>query len=87
MKLCFKIGIGAVIFSCLAVLSLFIYKLPLTEEQALKMIYGNYDPISKSSSWVNIPFPDKEDAIGYFEKRKGLVRAIFFKSYRENRIL
>ena len=77
-------AIGVAIVSCLASALFFIYKPSLSEEQALTMIYGNYDLVSKSSNWVNIPFPDKEDASGYFEERKGLVRAIFFKSYRES---
>lgn len=32
----------------------------------------------------SLPFPDKEDASGYFEERKGLVKAIFFNPYRED---
>jgi hypothetical protein len=64
--------------------ALFTFKQSLSEEQALKMIYGNYDPINKSSMWINISFPNKKDASGYFEERKGLVKAIFFQLYREN---
>jgi len=79
MKIYFKISIGIVIVFFLVIVSFFMYKPSLLEEQALMMIYGNYDPISKSSSWLNIPFPNKEDVSSYFEERKGLVSAIFFK--------
>lgn len=75
------IGIAAVF--CIG-LAFFTFKQSFSEEQALKMVYGNYDSINKSSTWVNIPFPNKKDASGYFEKRKGLVKSIFFKFYREN---
>ncbi len=59
----------------------FYFKPVLKESQALAMIYGNYDFASKTASWVNIPFPNKEDAIGYFKERKGIVSAIFFQPY------
>jgi hypothetical protein len=84
MKAYFKAVIGLVALFILTVIFYIICRPSLSEEQALVMIYGNYDPASKSSTWVNIPFPDKEDASGYFEKRKGLVRAIFFKAYHED---
>ncbi len=83
MKTCFKIAIGVAVASCLAIASFFIYKPSFSEEQALTMIYGNYDSVSKSSTWMNMPFSNKEDA-GYFEEKKGLVRAIFFNPYHEN---
>ncbi|HSW69767.1 MAG TPA: hypothetical protein VLI69_06430 [Gammaproteobacteria bacterium] len=85
MKMWFKMVIGIAVLPCLAAALFFVCQPSFSERKALMMIYGNYDPINKSSLWVNIPFPDKEDISSYFEKRKGFVQAIFFKSYRENK--
>lgn len=84
MKKYFKIIMILVILFCLAAAFFVRYNPSLSEKQALMMIYGNYEPVRKSSSWINIPFPNKEDASGYFEERKGIVRSIFFKPYRED---
>lgn len=83
MRTYFKMVTVLTIVFCVG-LTLFIFKPSLSEEQALTMIYGNYVPTNKSSIWVNIPFPDKQDTSNYFEEKKGLVKAIFFESYRED---
>jgi len=84
MKAYFKITIGLMILSVFVVIFYVMHRPSLSEEQALIMIYGNYNSTSKSSYWANIPFPDKEDSIGYFKERNGIVRAIFYQPYYEN---
>jgi hypothetical protein len=71
------------ILSLVAILN-FINWPSLSEEQALTMIFGNYNHTTKSANWVNIPFPNTEEMSSYFEEKKGIVRAIFFQPYYED---
>lgn len=80
----FKIAVGIIAILFLGIMLNFIYKPILSEEQALVMVFGNYDHNTKSANWDNIPFPDKKDANGFWEEKKGIVRAIFFQPYYEN---
>jgi hypothetical protein len=83
MRIYFKIAIGVMV-SVLTITSTLASRPVLSEEQALRMIYGNYNPAMKHASWVNIPFPNKK-ADGYFEERRGFVKAISLVSFQENR--
>ncbi|EKD71587.1 MAG: hypothetical protein ACD_46C00154G0002 [uncultured bacterium] len=84
MKKYFKVVLSVAALSLLGITISLMHQPALSKEQALRMIYGNYDSKSQSASWVNIPFPDKEDASSYFEKKKGIVRMIALQAYREN---
>jgi len=82
MRIYFKIAIGIMV-SALTITSTLASKPVLSEEQALRMIYGNYNPATKHASWVNIPFLNKT-VDGYFEERKGFVKAISLITFQEN---
>lgn len=84
MRIHFKVTMMVIIVSAIGIGSILLRRYALSEEQALTMIYGNYDHINKYANWINIPFPDKKDAEGYFEERKGLVKVISFQPYYEN---
>ncbi len=84
MKTYFKVAAGAIALSFFWVMLSFAQTPSFSEGQALKMIYGNYDSANKYALWKNIPFPDKKDADGYFEEKKGFVSAIFFQPYFED---
>ena len=56
-----------------------------SEDQALTMVFGNYDPIQKTSVWKKMEFPSKEDVDEYFWKsRAGIVSSVFYQAYKEN---
>ncbi len=69
--------------SALGITSAFATEPVLSEAQAMKMIYGNYNSAMKHASWENISFPNKE-IDGYFKERKGFVKTISLITFQEN---
>lgn len=84
MRAYLKIAVSIIIVSAIGTTSILLRSPALSEEQGLTMIYGNYDRVNKYANWINIPFPDKKDAEGYFEEKKGFVKVISLQPYHEN---
>jgi hypothetical protein len=82
MRIYYKIALGVMIVSALGITSTLANRPALSEAQALTMIYGNYNPAMKHANWINIPFPNKK-IDGYFEERKGFVKAISLANFQE----
>jgi len=83
MRTYFKIAIGVMMVSFIGITSTLASRPALSEEQALTMIYGNYNPETKYATWTNIPFPKKMIS-SFFEEKKGYVKAISLLDFREN---
>ncbi len=83
MRFFYKTALGLIILSSFIITFNFLFKSSLLEDQALRMVYGNYDYSSKSAIWMNISFSDN-DTSSYFKERQGVVKAIFFQPYYEN---
>jgi len=84
MRIYFKIVLSIIMLTVFGIASILMYKPALSEEQALTMVYGNYDNTNKYAHWTNIPFPDNEAISGYFKERKGFVKTISLQPYYEN---
>ena len=56
----------------------------LSEQQALTLLFGDYDTIKKQAIWKNIPFDSQNDVGGLWEKRTGVVSTVLLHPYQEN---
>lgn len=83
MRIYFKIAIGVMMTSIIGITSTFANRPALSEEQALTMIYGNYNSTTKSANWINILFPNKMRS-SYFKEKKGYVKAISLLNFCEH---
>lgn len=54
------------------------------EDQALTMIFGNYERAHRISVWENMKFPTQDDKEYFFGKKAGIVSSVLFQAYEES---